>query len=303
MRFSHIIATKERPAPLQSALETLVAAIPPDGEIIVVDGDPARSGDAVVKQVESQHPGQPIRYIAGVSGTCSQRNAGIDAAHGEVVIFTDDDCTPADGFYDELASAYEDPEVIGATGRVLQRADERIGSNIESPLRRTLLGGGRQGSMTSFGFRRPIMDLETPRSIEYMPGTFMSARRPAAAEVRFDEGLQRLSGYALGEDDDFSYRLSRKGIIRYVPSAAVHHRSLGKTTMDRRVLDRLVVTNRAYIYRKNFPRTLRSRLGFGALIVMYFGHRILNRDWRGVRGLFDGLRDIRRGDRGRINPA
>ena len=273
---------------------TLVAVIPPDGEIIVVDGDPARSGQPVVAQIESLRGGRPIRYIDGLSGTCSQRNAGIDAAQGDVVIFTDDDCTPAEGFYEALASAYQDPEVIGVTGRVLQRADERIGSNIESPLRRMVLGGGRQGSMTSFGFRRPILDLDTPRSMEYMPGTFMSARRSAAAEVRFDEGLQRLSGYALGEDDDFSYRLSRRGIIRYEPSAAVHHRSLGKTTMDRRVLDRLVVTNRAYIYRKNFPQTFRSRLGFAALIVMYFGHRVLNRDWPGVRGLLDGLRDLRR---------
>ena len=203
VRFSHIIATKERPALLQSALMTLVAVIPPDGEIIVVDGDPARSGQPVVAEIESLRGGRPIRYIDGVSGTCSQRNAGIDAAQGDVVIFTDDDCTPAEGFYETLASAYEDPEVIGVTGRVLQRADERIGSNIESPLRRMVLGGGRQGSMTSFGFRRPIRDLDTPRSVEYMPGTFMSARTSAAAEVRFDEGLQRLSGYALGEDDDF----------------------------------------------------------------------------------------------------
>ena len=73
--------------------------------------------------------------------------------------------------------------------------------------------------------------------------------------------------------------------------------------MDRRVLDRLVVTNRAYIYRKNFPRTFRSRLGFAALIVMYFGHRVLNRDWPGVRGLLDGLRDLRRRDLGPIGPA
>jgi glycosyltransferase involved in cell wall biosynthesis len=302
VRFSHIIATKERPALLQTALEALVAAIPQDSEIIVVDGDPARSADPVVKRIERQYGALPIRYMAGVSGTCSQRNAGIDAARGDVVVFTDDDCTPAEGFYDALVSAYEDPAVIGVTGRVLQRADERIGSNIESPLRRIVLGGGRQGSMTSFGFRRPIRDLETPRSIEYMPGTFMSARRSAAAEVRFDEGLQRLSGYALGEDDDFSYRLSREGIIRYTPAAAVHHRSLGKTTMDRRVLDRLVVTNRDYIYRKNFPRTLRSRVGFAALIAIYFGHRILNRDWQGVRGLSDGLRDLLRGDRQPVNP-
>jgi glycosyltransferase involved in cell wall biosynthesis len=299
VRFSHIIATRDRPALLRTALETLVAAIPAEGEIIVVDGDPARSGEAVVRPLESQDGAAPIRYIAGISGLCSQRNAGIDAARGDVVIFTDDDCAPAPGFYEALASAYEDPQMIGATGRVLQRRAERIGSDIESRLRRIVLGGGRQGSMTSFGFRRPIVDVEAPCSVEYMPGTFMSGRRSVAAEVRFDEQLERLSGYALGEDDDFSYRLSRRGLIRYVPSAAVHHRSIGRDTADRRLLDRLVVTNRTYLFRKNFSQTFRGRLGFAALLVLLFGHRIINREWQGVRGLLDGLSDARQDRRTR----
>jgi glycosyltransferase involved in cell wall biosynthesis len=292
---SHIIVTKDRPALLRTALEAFVAEIPANGEIIVVDGDPARSGEAVVKQFERQDSGSPIRYIARASGICNQRNTGIDAARGDVLIFTDDDCTPSVGFYEALASAYLDPEVIGATGRVLEPREERIGSDIEFPLRRMVLGGGRQGSMTSFGFRRPIVDVQTPRSIEYMFGTFMSARCSVAAEVRFDERLQRPSGYALCDDDDFSYRLSRKGLILYVPSAAVHHRALGKRATDRRAFDRRTVVSRTYLYRKNFAGTLRGKLGFAALIVMLLGHRILNREWQGVRGLVDGLCEVWRG--------
>jgi GT2 family glycosyltransferase len=302
VRFSHIIATKGRPTLLRDALESSVAVLPADGEIIVVDGDPERSGEAVVGQIERSDGDTPIRYIAGVTGLCSQRNAGIDAARGEIVVFTDDDCTLGEGFYESLGTAYEDAAVIGATGRVLQTADKRIGSNIESPFRRLILGGGRQGTMTSFGFRRPIIDVESPCTIEYMPGTFMSARRAVATEVRFDEWLERVSGYSLGEDDDFSYRLSRRGTLRYEPSAAVHHHALGKRTMDRRALDRLVVINRTYIFRKNFPGTLRARLGFAGLIAMLFGHRIVNRDWQGVRGLFDGLRDVWRKDVSRVGP-
>jgi GT2 family glycosyltransferase len=297
---SHIIVTKDRPELLHTALQALVEAIPGDGEIVVVDGDPARSGEAVVKRIECEHGGGSIRYIAGVSGTCRQRNVGIDAARGDVVIFTDDDCIPAAGFYEALASAYADPAVIGATGRVLQPRDERFGSDIESPLRRIVLGGGRQGSMTSFGFRRPIIDLETPRTMEYMPGTLMSARRPVAAEVRFDERLQGASGYALCDDDDFSYRVSRKGLILYLPAAAVHHQALGKHANDRRAFNRHVVTSRTCLYRKNFAGTLRSRLGFAALMAMLFGHRIVNREWRGVRGLIDGLGDIWQGDLRRV---
>ena len=296
MRFSHIVVTKDRPDSLLDALRGIRAAVPADAEIIVVDGDPERSGEEVVKQIEGPNGGAPIHYIAGVSGICTQRNAGLDAASGDVVIFTDDDCVPASGFYDALARAYGDPHVVGVTGRVLQRYPPRIGSDVHSPLRRMVLGAGRQGSMTSFGFRRPIVDLDTPRRIEFMPGANMSARRAVAMEVGFDEHLQYLGGYALCEDDDFPYRLSRRGVIEYTPGAAVHHRLVGEGTRNKRAFDRSVVANRTYLFRKNFRPTVRAKAGFAMLIAMLFGHRILNREWQGVRGLLDGLRDVWRGD-------
>jgi len=291
VRFSHVIATRGRPEPLRAALESSLADLPADGEIVVVDGDPERSAQAVVEQLRGHDGAGEIRYVHGPTGLPAQRNVGIDAANGDVVVFTDDDCTLMPGLFAALASAFAVPSVVGATGRVVEPPGERIGSDVESRLRWLVLGGGRQGTMTSFGFRRPIVDVDVERDVQYMPGTLMSARREVACEVRFDE---RLSGYALGEDDDFSYRLSRRGRIRYVPRAVVHHRALGTRTMDRRAQDRLVVVNRTYLYRKNFRGTLRGRVGFAALIGVIFAHRIVNREWDGVRGLLDGLREVSR---------
>jgi GT2 family glycosyltransferase len=296
VRVSHVIATRGRPGPLREALASSIADLPPDGEIVVVDGDPAHSAREVVQEALSAAGAGAVHYIEGPPGLPRQRNCGIDAAQGELVVFTDDDCILRPGLFAALARAYEDPALVGATGRVVEPRGGRIGSDGESRLRWLVLGGGRQGTMTSFGFRRPIVDVERPRDVQYMPGALMSARRAIAAEVRFDE---RLSGYALGEDDDFSFRLSRRGRIRYVPDAVVDHLALGTRTMDRRVQDRLVIVNRTYLFRKNFGGTLRGRVGFFALIGVIFGHRVLNREWQGVRGLIDGLREVRRSDLGR----
>jgi glucosyl-dolichyl phosphate glucuronosyltransferase len=297
VRVSHVIATKGRSGPLRKALESSIADLPNDGEIIVVDGDPAHSARAVVQAVQSAADGQRIRYMKSSPGLPTQRNHGIDAAQGDVVVFTDDDCILHRGLFATLVRAFEeDPAVVGATGRVVEPRRGRIGSDRESRLRWLVLGGGRQGTMTSFGFRRPIVDVDRARDVQYMPGALMSARRAIAADVRFDE---RLSGYALGEDDDFSYRLSRRGTIRYLPAAVVDHLALGTSTMDRRVQDRLVIINRTYLYRKNFGGTLRGRLGFIALIGVIFTHRAINREWQGVRGLIDGLREVWRTDLGR----
>ena len=228
--------------------------------------------------------------MASETGAALQRNVGIDLAHGDVVIFIDDDCAVEPGLFEVLTRAYGDPSVVGVTGRIDGPSCERLGSNPHSRLRWLLLGGGRQGSMTSFGFRRPIIDVEQARDVQYMPGPLMSARRDLAAEVRFDE---RLAAYSLGEDDDFSYRLSRRGRIRYEPSAVVNHHELGWRQMDRREMDRLQVVNRTYLFRKNFAQTLRARASFATLIAVLCAHRVLNREWSGLRGLVDGIRQVR----------
>jgi GT2 family glycosyltransferase len=287
--WSLIIVTKARPASLRHALDSSTRALPLDAELIVVDGDPERSAESIVNEQRVLHPHLDMRYLTSEAGTSLQRNAGIDAARGEVVVFIDDDCTFEPRLFEALMRAYDDTSVVGATGHVEYVAGTRPGSNPNSRLRWLVLGGGRQGSVSSFGFRRPIVDVLRPRDVEFMPGPLMSARRDAAAQVRFDE---RLGTYSLGEDDDFSYRLSRRGRIRYEPSAVVQHHELGWRNMDKRQTDWLRVVNRAYLFRKNFPQTLRARTSFAGLLLLLCAHRVLNRDWAGLRGLFDGISHV-----------
>jgi len=288
IRFSLIIVTKDRPAPLRAALRSSAKALPVNGEVIVVDGDRERSAETVVSELQAGCPEMDVRYLPSDPGMTVQRNVGIDAARGDVVVFVDDDCTFEPGLFEALMAAYTDPAVVGATGRIEGPSRSRIGDNPHSKLRWLLLGGGRQGSMTSFGFRCPIVDMEQPRDVEYMPGPLMSARREVAAEVRFDE---RLTGYCLGEDDDFSYRVSRRGRIRYEPSAVVVHHEFGWREMDRRQMDRVRIVNRTYLFRKNFSQTRKARAGFALLLAILCAHRVINREWTGLRGLLDGMQD------------
>jgi GT2 family glycosyltransferase len=155
-----------------------------------------------------------------------------------------------------------------------------------------LPGGGREGTFTRYGYPRYLRDLDSPRDVEFMQGCFMSARREAAAAVRFDE---HMGGYALAEDEDFSYRLSQLGRIRYLPEIIVRHRKLGFGAADERRFGRLVVVNRAYLFRKNFRRTPLARAQFAMLVAMLVGHRLVNREWRGAQGLVEGAYQVLRG--------
>ena len=264
-----------------------MAALASEDEVIVVDGDPARSGQPVVEKIQADHPGAVVRYLPSAPGSALQRNVGIDAARGEVVVFTDDDCTFSPSLFDDLVPVYDgDSSLVGVTGRVIEDPRPRLGSNTDTRLRWLLVGGGREGGMNRFGMRCPILRVNEPRDVEYMPGPFMSTHRWLAAETRFDE---RLTGYGLGEDNDFSYRLSRRGRVRYEPSLAVNHHEIGFRTMDHRERDRAQIKNRIYLFRKNFSKSLGAKLGFTMLIMMMFVHRALNREWNGLRGLAEGL--------------
>ncbi|CAN5742624.1 glycosyltransferase family 2 protein [soil metagenome] len=287
MRFSVVIATKGRPDALARTLDSLSRCDPGPVEAIVVDGDEAQSARRVVDGREDV----PVRYLASEPGLTRQRNRGIEEAAGDVVVFVDDDVAFAPSVFSSLTRAYADSSVIGATGLVVEEQGRRFG-NTSSAARRLLPGGGEEGTMTRFGYPRRIQDVRTPRDVEFMQGCLMSARRDVAERVGFDE---RLTGYGLAEDEDFSYRLSRLGRVRYEPAIVVEHEGTGAQASATRAFNRTVVVNRVYLFRKNFSQTLLARLQFAMLVGIFVVHRAINCEWRAVQGLAEGSIEAWRG--------
>ena len=284
MRFSVVIPTFGRPELLEETLETLYVCDPPPEEILVVDGHPELQAQPVTAQFSARPVPPELHYLTNEPSPTAQRNVGIDAATGDVVVFADDDTSFGPDVFAVLGEAYGDPSVVGVTGKTIQPPSPRLGSQ-QSLVRRLLFAGGREGTFTRFGYPRYVQDLDRPRDVEMMGGAFMSARRDDAAIVRFDE---HLGGYALAEDEDFSYRLSRRGRLRYLPEAVVFHRQTGLASQNQRSFGRMVVANRTYLFRKNFRRTPLARLQFALLVLLQIAHRLVNREWAGAFGLVEG---------------
>ncbi len=281
-RTSVVIATLGRAEPLQRALAALAVCSPAPDEVVVVDGDP-QAGAATVVAAAPETP-YPVRHVRAPRGLTRQRNVGLREADGDVVLFLDDDARPEPDLLDLLRQAYADEAVVGATGRVFEPASNAVGGK-SSPVRALLPGGGREGGFTRFGYPRRLRDETLDRDVEFMAGCFMSARLGLAREVGFDE---RLTGYGLAEDEDFSCRLARRGRVRYLGGAVVHHDNRGFGGRDRRAFGRQVVANRSYLFRKNFAQTPVARAQFWLLLLVLGGHRLLNRDAAGARGLLEG---------------
>ncbi len=273
---------------MTTALDAIDACTPGPFEVLVIDGDPERSAEPVV--VPTAGPAR-ARYVSCAPGLTHQRNVALEAAQGQVVVFFDDDARPEPGVLGGLQRVFLDPSIVGATGKVLEPQSHRVGHQT-SKLRRLLFRARDEGTFTSYGYPRRLTDLETPRDVEFMPGCFMSARTAAARQVGFDE---HLAGYALAEDEDFSYRLSRLGRIRYEPDLVVHHDNAGFAGSATREFARRVVLNRSYLFHKNFQPKLASRLRFGMMVVLLGMHRLMNRNLGGALGVVDGVRDVRKG--------
>lgn len=287
--FSVVVCTLRRPGPLARCLEALAACRPPPDEVVVVDGDEARSARPVAAAFAG------VRYVPAAPGLTRQRNRGLSACTADVVAFVDDDARVAPDVFARLAEAYADPAVAGATGRVVEPGDHRFGGRA-SWARRLVTGTERPGTFTASGYPRRHAPPDRDLDVELMPGCFMTARRHHAAEVGFDE---RLAGYGLAEDEDFSWRLSRLGRIRYLSGAVVDHDNAGYAGRDGRAFGRQVVVNRSYLFRKNFPQTGRARAHFALMVGVLVAHRVVNRDWPGARGLLEGLVAVATGGRPR----
>lgn len=117
---SLIIATRNRSDFLQACLER-VAAIQAkvSWELIIVDnGSTDRTGETAARFLSgSPITGQLVREPR--AGLGRARNAGIAAARGDVLAFTDDDCYPREDFLDRLVESFADDGLGVLGGRVL----------------------------------------------------------------------------------------------------------------------------------------------------------------------------------------
>jgi glucosyl-dolichyl phosphate glucuronosyltransferase len=285
--FSVIICTRSRPRVLADTVASVLACRPGPDELVVVDGSETGSARRVMEEAGPSGR-SALRYLRSPPGACRQRNFGMARARGEVLVFLDDDAVLPPDAFGVLGRAYRDPDVVGATGRIIEPEPHRFG-NTRSIWRRILLGSGAHGRMTSFGYPRRLQPLDEEADVEFMPGCCMTARAEVAKRLSFDEHLEEGLPYALAEDEDFSYRLSRCGRLRYLPALRVEHRNLGVLTVPSRAFNRQVVVNRSYLFAKNFDQTIPARLRFALLLVVLAGHRAINADWRGLQGLLEGV--------------
>lgn len=119
---SVVVPTYQRPDLLNRCLSALFSQTmePSLYEVVVVDDGP--TGDTRQTVVAwALKSGPSVRYLpnAGRHGPAAARNKGWQAARGELIAFTDDDCIPSPDWLTAGVAAFADATVQGVSGRIV----------------------------------------------------------------------------------------------------------------------------------------------------------------------------------------
>lgn len=177
-------------------------SLPPDSyEIIVVD-DGSTDGTAAA----AAGCGVPHTLLQERrSGPAAARNLGASQARGEILLFTDADCVPAEDWAERLLGAFSDPAVVGAKG---------VYYGLEGTIVERFVQLEYEDKYERMARRRYIDFIDT----------YCAAyrREVLLAAGGFDTTIMA------GEDQELSFRLAEAGHkMVFVPAARVRH--LGHT--------------------------------------------------------------------------
>ncbi|MBX9360621.1 glycosyltransferase [Streptomyces massasporeus] len=116
------VYTEERWVDILAAVDSVRGQTWPALEVLlVVDHNPTLLQRLDAEYRQHDGPGPPVRVCAnaGPQGLSAGRNTGIAASRGSVIAFLDDDAVAEPDWLRHMASAYEDPRVMGVGGRTL----------------------------------------------------------------------------------------------------------------------------------------------------------------------------------------
>ncbi len=204
------------------ALDAFLGQVPADAEILVVCPDAETT--AVIQQYAARHP--QIRHVPDPGkGKPAALNIGLQAARGEIVVFSDGDVYVGNGALAALLAPFADAQTGAVTGQPvsLSPRDTRLGywSHLlvggahRERLAREAVGEFLLCSGYLFAARRDLLLSE---------GNETARKDNVTSPIRNTQyAIRTIPEDALAEDAVISHMIAQQGYrIRYAPEAKVY---------------------------------------------------------------------------------
>jgi glycosyltransferase involved in cell wall biosynthesis len=248
---SVVICTYNRSFSLRQTLSSLadLDAGGLQGEILLVDNNSTDDTRAAAEAFLPRAP-LPARYLFEPrQGLSHARNTGIDAASGDIVIFTDDDVLLDRHWLHEIARAFVQAKPAALGGKIVPKWPDAPPSWLGPELHQFL-------GLLDHGDAPKLM--ETPE----LWGANLAIRADVFRTLRFQDKLGRSGGKLYnGEDTDLLRALLDRGErVLYWPSAVVQH-NIPQRRLTKRYFRKWHWDSGEMAARVMPPRTSRSLLG------------------------------------------
>jgi GT2 family glycosyltransferase len=248
-------------------------------ELIIVDDDQL---DEVPLQRECEQQGiKVVYYRKDKPGLTASRNKGITLTDCDLIYFLDDDVELLPGYIANIEQVFiEDREQqIGGVGGVIVNEPPL---SLTKKLRRILdrcflVTGSQEGKVLASGFcvnygATGQLFSETT-AVDFLAGGVVAYRKSVFKHCLFDENFK---GYGLGEDKDFSYRLSKHCDLVVVPTAQLNHYESAKMRFDKKRMGYEFVISRYRFFRTHvYAHPLNSVAFYYALFGYTLGRSVI----------------------------
>ncbi|MEM1242239.1 MAG: hormogonium polysaccharide biosynthesis glycosyltransferase HpsN [Cyanobacteria bacterium P01_H01_bin.26] len=222
---SVIIPTYGREAVLCSTLKNVLEQTYAAFEVIVVDQTQAHEPATIDYLNSLKINPQVTLYTVPWASLPAARNYAVERAHGDIILFLDDDVELPPGFLSAHVRNYQTQSDVGAVaGRVFDRM--KLSESNSAKQIKTLPPEAMDPGVAWYHI--DLVHTVNPQQVLTARGCNMSFRRDVFSThgLRFDE---RFQGSAVREESDFCLRFRRTGLkIWYDPDANLIH--LGEET-------------------------------------------------------------------------
>ncbi|TNF30635.1 MAG: glycosyltransferase family 2 protein [Deltaproteobacteria bacterium] len=195
---SVVVRSFRRLDPLLELCRVLAAQDHPSFEVVIVEQTPEPTPEQTAA-LDALDPRFRVLRFPPLGGPRA-RNEGVRAAHGEVVVFIDDDDTPVDATWlSEMARHFEDPHLLGVSCRQVWQAGEELPYVSRALVRPWVMRYSRLKIPRTYArFDEDV----TP--VDWLHGTNSAVRREVALAVGlWDEQVLRQ------DEHSFAFRLER----------------------------------------------------------------------------------------------
>jgi len=232
-----VICTRNRATDISRCLESVFAQTYIPDIVLIVDSSDNDETEIVTMRPQFER----ATYVRAERGLTIQRNAALELLSREkvsIVHFIDDDVLLDENYFQEMEKGLKDNDEASGVTATIREISRTPAKSFE---KLALLNSDQPGKVLKSGINIGSYSHPQVVEVDWLPGCCMTFNLVKIAGLRFDESR---SGYAMGEDVDFSLKAKSRGPLYHLPFATLLHNLSQVNRHDSQTLIEMEIRNR-----------------------------------------------------------